>query len=439
MASAINIALPSIGREFTLDAIALGWVATSYLLATAVFLVPFGKIADTYGRKRVFVYGVAVYSLSSLLSALSFSPSLLIFSRVVQGLGGAMIFGTSVAILTAAYPEKERGRVLGVNVAAVYTGLSAGPFLGGFLTQGLGWRSIFAIAFLLGCATLLWSSRRLAADDTGRGRVPFDWPGSFLYAVALVAIMHGLPRLPSIPGWSAVAAGVGALWGFNIRESRAGDPILNMALFRRNTVFAFSNLAALINYSATSAVGFLVSLYLQSVRDLTPQQTGLVLVSQPLVMAVFSPLAGRLSDRIEPRIVASLGMGLTIPCLLLLAGAGAGSPVLLLVLILSVLGLGFALFSSPNTNAIMSSVDRRTYGVAASTLATMRLTGQMLSMGIAMLILSVNMGPARITPDNYPAFLASLRIAFVVFAILCAGGVFASLARGRMRQGSART
>jgi MFS family permease len=212
-----------------------------------------------------------------------------------------------------------------------------------------------------------------------------------------------------------------------------------MALFRRNTVFAFSNLAALINYSATSAVGFLVSLYLQSVRDLTPQQTGLVLVSQPLVMAVFSPLAGRLSDRIEPRIVASLGMGLTIPCLFLLAGAGAGSPVLLLVLILSVLGLGFALFSSPNTNAIMSSVDRRTYGVAASTLATMRLTGQMLSMGIAMLILSVNMGPARITPDNYPAFLASLRIAFVVFAILCAGGVFASLARGRMRQGSART
>jgi MFS family permease len=204
-------------------------------------------------------------------------------------------------------------------------------------------------------------------------------------------------------------------------------------LFRKNTVFAFSNLAALINYSATFAVGFLLSLYLQYIKGLAEQSAGFILVSQPVVMAVFSPFAGRLSDRIEPRLVASTGMALTAAGLFLLTFLNENTALGFIVAILVLLGLGFALFSSPNTNAVMSSVEKKFYGVASGTLGTMRLTGQMLSMGIAMLIFAVYVGEVQITAQYYPPFLSGIRAAFFIFAVLCFGGVFASLARGRAR------
>jgi MFS family permease len=198
-------------------------------------------------------------------------------------------------------------------------------------------------------------------------------------------------------------------------------------------VFAFSNLAALINYSATSAVTFLISLYLQYVKGLDPQQAGIVLIAQPVMMALFSPVAGRLSDSVEPRILSSAGMGIISVMLALISFVGPETPITLLVLCLLFLGFGFALFSSPNTNAVMSSVEKRLYGVASATLGTMRLTGQMLSMGIVMVIFAVTMGGTRITPEYYPSFLQSMRLAFVIFSVLCVVGVFASLARGKVR------
>ncbi|HEX9899696.1 MAG TPA: MFS transporter, partial [Candidatus Methylomirabilis sp.] len=202
---------------------------------------------------------------------------------------------------------------------------------------------------------------------------------------------------------------------------------------RGNAVFTFSNLAALINYSATFAVTFLLSLYLQYTKGLGPRDAGLILVSQPLVMAAFSPIAGRLSDRIEPRTVASLGMAFTVLGLVLLAFLGEGTPLAFIVATLVILGFGFALFSSPNTNAVMSSVDRRLYGVASATLGTMRLSGQMLSMGIAMLVFALYVGRVRIGAANPASFLYSLKVAFAIFAILCFFGIFASLARGRLK------
>jgi MFS family permease len=216
-------------------------------------------------------------------------------------------------------------------------------------------------------------------------------------------------------------------------ETRVDSPVFDTKLFRHNIVFAFSNLAALINYCATSATGFLLSLYLQYTRGLSPENAGLILVSQPVIMAVFSPLAGRLSDRIEPRIVASIGMTLTVIGLLLFAFLNSATSFPFIIFNLILLGFGFALFSSPNTNAVMSSVEKKFYGVASATLATMRLTGQMLSMGIAMLVFAVYIGRAQITPENYPAFLTSAKTAFIIFAVLCFGGIFASLSRGKVR------
>ena len=433
MGSAINIALPSIGKEFALDAILLSWVATAYLLAAAMFLVPFGRVADIHGRKRLFTIGIMAYTAASLLCAFASSGLVLIAFRILQGIGSAMIFGTGVAILTSVYPAGERGRVLGFNVAAVYTGLSLGPFLGGFLTQNLGWRSVFLVNVPLGIlivAFVLWQLKGEWAEAKGE---KFDFAGSAIYGVALAALMYGFSLLPATSGAGVILVGALGIVAFIGWESRVRSPVLNINLFRNNPVFAFSNLAALINYSATSAIGFLLSLYLQYVKGLGPQEAGLVLVAQPVMQAIFSPVAGRLSDKVEPRLVASAGMGLTVVGLALFSFLGEATSLTFITSGLVLLGLGFALFSSPNTNAVMGSVEKRFYGVASATVGTMRLTGQMLSLGVAVLILAVNIGRVQITPQYHPLFLESARVTFAVFAALCVGGIFASLARGNMR------
>ena len=433
MGSSVNIALPSIGKEFTLDAILLSWVATSYILAAAVSLVPFGRIADIRGRKRIFTYGILIFTVSSFLTAISTSAGMLISFRILQGIGGAMIFGTGVAILTSVFPVGERGRALGINVTAVYLGLSLGPFVGGFLTQHLGWRSIFLVNVPLGLiiiASVFWKLKGEWAEAKGER---FDLGGSIIYGLALVAIMYGLSLLPAMSGVWTIIIGILGILTFIRWEMKVGSPVLHMNLFKNNKVFAFSNLAALINYSATFAVAFLLSLYLQYTKGLGPQNAGLILVSMPAVQAGLSPFAGRLSDRIEPRILASAGMGLTTIGLVLLTFLNQNTAIEFILVSLIILGFGFALFSSPNTNAVMSSVEKRFYGVASATLATMRQIGMMLSMGIAMLIFAIFIGRVEISPEYYPVFVKSLKIAFVIFATLCFGGIFASLARGKIR------
>ncbi|MFC1987250.1 MFS transporter [Chloroflexota bacterium] len=433
MGSSINIALPSIGEEFSMNAILLGWVATSYLLAAAVFLIPFGRLADMHGRKKIFTYGMVILTVSSVLSAMSPSVLVLISLRVLQAIGGAMIFGTGVAILTSVFPARERGRALGINVAAVYLGLSLGPFLGGLLTQYLGWRSIFWANVPLSLVTLaliFWKLKGEWADARGE---KFDFTGSLIYGLALIAFMYGLAELPAIwAGW-LILAGVLGIWSFVKWEARVSNPVFNVGIFRNNMVFAFSNLAALISYSATFAITFLLSLYLQQPRELSPQSAGLILVVQPILMALISPFAGWLSDRIEPRIVSSIGMVLTFIGLVLFSFLTGETALWFVITGLVIVGLGFGLFSSPNTNAIMSSVSKESYGVASATLGTMRLIGQVLSMGIVMLIFAVYIGKVQITPEYYPLFLRSLKIVFTIFAALCFGGIFASLSRGKVR------
>ena len=430
MASGMNVGMPLIGKEFGASAVTLGWILTAYTLAAAMFLMPFGRLADLVGRKRIFALGLAVNLIGTVIGAVAPSVAVLILGRAVQGIGGAMIFGTGVAILTSVYPAGARGHALGLNTAAVYTGLSLGPVFGGFLVHAWGWRSVFWATVPVAAAALALTLVRLKgewADARGEG---FDLAGSALLGGGLVALMYGFSRLPGLPGIALTSAGVLALAAFAAFELRLKAPLLDLRLFRHNRIFAFSNLAALFNYSATSAVAFLLSLYLQYIKGLPPQQAGLVLVAQPLVMAVASPFAGRLSDRTEPRLMASLGMAISAAGLVLFSLLGADTSFAFIVASLVCLGLGFGLFSSPNTNAIMGSVEKRHLGVASAALGTMRLTGQMLSAGITMMIFALVMGRAAIVPSLYPLFLRSARIAFVFFAALCVVGVFASLARG---------
>jgi EmrB/QacA subfamily drug resistance transporter len=433
MGSSINIALPSMGRQFGADAVTLSWVATGYLLAAAVFLVPFGRLADIIGRKKIFVAGITTYSSSTILSALAPSISTLIAFRVIEGMGAAMIFGTGVAILTSVFPPGERGRALGINTASTYLGLSLGPVFGGWLTHDFGWRSIFLVNIPVCVLIVILVTRRLHGEWAEAAGERFDLRGALLYGCALVGVMLGFSRLPHLLGAGLLLIGFFLVCSFTYWENKVESPVLDLGLFRTNRVFAFSNLAALINYSATFAVGFFLSLYLQYLNGLNPQRAGYILIAQPAIMALFSPLAGRLSDKIEPRYVASAGMAFSAAGLFLLTLLHAHRQIGFVTGSLALLGFGFALFSSPNVNAAMGAVEKKFYGVASASLSTMRLVGQMFSMGIAMMILSIFVGRVPITAANQGNFLLAVRTGFLIFGGLCFIGVFASLARGNRK------
>lgn len=432
MGSSVNLALPSIEKEFEIDAIFLSWITTAFLLSTAMFLVPMGKLGDIKGRKRFFVLGLVIFTISSLLCSLAFSGTSLVVFRFLQGLGSAMIASTAVAMLTSAYPPQERGKVLGINTSAVYVGLSLGPILGGFITQNFGWRILFLFPLFVAFFTIfsILNVKQEWAEAKGER---FDLPGSLMYSFSLFMLIYGFSHLPETQGFLLVFGGIVALIAFAFLEIRAKQPVLDVKMFRKNVVFGMSNLAALLNYSATFAVAFLMSLYLQYVKNLDPQSAGLVLLAQPVIMAIFSPISGSLSDRIEPRIVASIGMGITAISLFLFSTMNADTPLEFIIGNLILIGFGFGLFSSPNTNAVMSSVERRFYGLASATLATMRVIGQAFSMGIVTLIFAVLLGKSRI-PEVLPDFLVAVKISFTISAVLCVFGVFASLARGKVRK-----
>jgi EmrB/QacA subfamily drug resistance transporter len=431
--SAVNIALPSIGAEFAMDAVTLSWVSTAYLLSAALFLVPFGRVADIAGRKRIFVLGLSLFTGASFLMAFTIAPVTMIPLRVIQGMGGALIYGTAVAILTAVTPAEDRGKALGIYTTSVYLGLSLGPFLGGFLTGQFGWRSIFLVNVPIGLFTLVLIRLRLPGEWGDARGERFDTPGSVLYGLSLVAVMLGFTWLPGMPGVLMILLGIVFLAGFVRQERHTRHPLLDIGLFTENRVFALSNLAALINYAATFAVTFFLSFYLQSIRGFSPEMAGAILITQPLLQAIFSSPAGRLSDRIEPGKVASAGMGLCASGLLLLAFIGEDTSLTFILLALGLLGIGFALFSSPNTNAVMSSVDRRRYAVASGTLGTSRYVGQMLSMGIAMTLFAAYIGQVEIGPGNYPGLLTAIQTGFMIMTVLCIIGIYPSLARGKMR------
>jgi EmrB/QacA subfamily drug resistance transporter len=432
MGSAVNVALPFMAKELSMTALSLSWVATSFILAAAITLVPLGRLADIYGRKKIFLYGAIVFTAASGLCAWSPTQTFLIAVRIIQGIGGAMIFSTGTAMLVSAYPAGDRGKILGINIAAVYIGLTIGPFIGGLLTEHLGWRYIFIFTAILGIIIILSVAAMIKEEWSGTIGEGFDFAGSMLYAIALFAIMYGFSLLPTWRAGLLIGLGVLCLGFFIFQQLKQPSPLLDIRLFLDNKVFAFSNLAALINYCATFAVTFLLSLYLQHIKMLTPSQTGIILVAAPFMQAFFSPLAGRLSDRLEPQIIASIGMALNVIGLIPLIFINNDTSIHYIVFCLILLGLGFALFSSPNVNATMSAVENKFYGIASATLGTMRLTGQMFSMGITMLVFAVILGNHPISQANNPLLLKSIQIIFTLLAVICCGGIFASLARGKV-------
>lgn len=434
MISSVNVAMPAIQADFQMDAVQLSWISTAYLLAMAVGLVPAGKIADIRGRKKVFAVGLGVYTLGSGLAVFANSAAILIGLRGLQGLGAAMFVTTGMAIITSIFPPNRRGRVIGIYVAAVYIGLSVGPVVGGFLTQYFGWRSIFLVMLPLGLPMLFLTIYYLKGEWLGEPGQQLDIVGCLLYAAAIFALVYGATRLPSTFGTVLLLSGVLLFTLFIRQQLTTKFPVFDIQLFVANKTFAYSSLAALLNYSATFAVTFLLSLYLQYLKGMSPQTAGSVLMAQPIVMALLSPIAGRFSDRIEPRLLASAGMAITAIGVLFFSMLQPDTAPYLIVANLILLGTGFALFSSPNMSAIMGAVEKRHYGLASGAVATMRLLGQMFSMAMATVVLALIIGRQAIVPANYGLFLHSIHIVFLLSAGLCLSGVYFSWFRGALLQ-----
>ena len=434
MISAISVALPRIQKDLSMNAVEMGWVATSYLLSMAVALIPAGKVADIRGRKKIFISGIILFTLASTLAAFASSTAWLIAMRVGQGLGAAMYNTTAMAIITSVFPPQRRGQALGIYVAAVYIGLSLGPFVGGMLVSYLGWWSIFLVPLPVGLVSLAISLRYLEGEWAEARGERLDVVGSLLYAVAVFGLIYGLTLLPILKAWGFMAVGAVAMVIFVVVQLRIRFPVFDVSLFMTNRVFAFSSLAALINYGATAAIAFLVSLYLQYIKGLPPQSAGIVMIAQPICQVLLSPLAGRLADRLQPRIIATAGMTLTAIGLGVFSRFTPETPIPAMVANLILMGIGFAFFSSPNMSAIMGAVEKRHYGIASGALATMRMLGQMLSMAIATMLLAYFIGKRAITPDNYALFMKSMSTAFSIFTVMCFVGIFFSLIRGKARQ-----
>jgi len=438
MMSAVGIALPAMGREFSASALQLGLVETSYVVSASIFLLAMGRFGDIHGRRKVFQIGLLVFTVFGGLISQAWSIETVIILRFLQGMGGAMVMATTMAIVVSVFPAAERGKALGIAIASVYAGISCGPFIGGLLVTSLGWRSIFYIVIPLGLLTYLVVRTKLHEDWAEAKDEPFDWRGACVYAPSILLLVAGVSNLNQ--GWWAwgllLLANLG-LGLFVYLETHSSYPLLNISLLRENRVFALSNLAALFNYAATFGVTFFLSLYLQYVKGMSPHQAGSLLIVQPIVQTLFSPLCGRLSDRIPAALIATCGMALCAIGLAIAASLSAGSSLTLVFLLLILLGAGFALFSSPNVSMIMGSVAPRYLGIASGLNSTMRTMGMMTSMMIITLIFSMLMHGQPVTLETQPAFLSSMRLALLVFCGLCVIGIGCSL--GRVRKNTLTT
>ena len=431
MIMALNVALPSIGREFTLDSVLLGWLSIAPAMSSAMLVIPAGKISDIYGRKKIFLYGIIACTATSLFLAFSDSMLSLIVWRFGQGIGAAMVIASVTAIVSSVFSATEKGKALGISAAAVYAGQSCAPFIGGLLTEYFGWRSIFIVTVPSGIIVIffiLWKFKGEWAEAYGD---KIDFIGVLIYAATLFMVIYGFSSLTDTLGIWAIVLGIFGLLAFIKWESIVNNPILDLNLFKKSRTFSISNLAAFINYSAVHAVAFLLSLYLQYNKGFSPRDAGLILISQPIIQAIFSPLAGRLADRTEPRVVASIGMALTTVGLLSFVFLTEDTSLIYILSGLFMVGSGLSIFVTPNTKAIMESVEKRYYGVASATMATSRQVGMLFSMAITMLVFSLIIGRVEVTPEYFGAFLKSMKTIFFIFVSLGILAVFASLSRGK--------
>lgn len=429
MTSAMNLSAPDISREFSVGASSIGWIITIYTLSSAAFAVPFGKMADAFGRKKILLAGLSLFCISSFLILFSQNFAMLLLLRFAQGTGGAMILATNIAILSASCPDGTRGKALGIGIAFAYIGMSLGPVFGGFLNYALGWRAILIFVFALSAITLVAVALKLPSDAALKTGEKIDVLGSAFFIAALSLLMYGMSSFDSLAGRFCAAIGAALFLLFLRHESVVTNPIVNLKLFKENRGYALSNVAAMINFGATYMISYLLSIYLQAVKGFDSHTAGMIMIAQPVVIALLTTYIGNLSDRVSPYRLSSIGMLFCAGGLFAFSFLTQDSSTVQIVMSLMLVGLGFAFFSSPNTNAIMACVKPKDLGMASSVLTTMRSIGSTSSMAGITLIISCRLGNIPLEKAAPAEIVSTMRFSFLLFAGICLGGMYLSSKR----------
>jgi len=430
--SIVNIALPTLTTYFSTDITTVEWVIIAYLLTITSLLLSIGRLSDIVGRKPVFALGFLVFTTGSLLCAIAWSAGQLIFFRVIQGTGAAMIMANGAAIVTHAFPDKERGRALGLLGSVVAIGWMAGPVLGGVLIESLSWRSIFYINVPTGIAGMIVVLRCLRKEDVRRNQ-KFDIPGAISLFIALISMLVALSEGQEL-GWGSFTiiflffAFAVFMVLFLIIENRARHPMIEQSLFR-NRALAAASLSATISFISMFSVMLLMPFYLENVKGFSPAETGIILISIPFVMSLAAPASGWIADKTNSNLLSTTGIGISCASLLLLSFLNQLSTTYEIVVILAMFGLGMGLFQPPNSSIIMSSVPREKLGIAAGTMATMRNLG---------MVMGVAIGGAVFTNrfTFYNSFVPAFQDTYRVTALICGIGIITSITRGsRIKSG----
>lgn len=428
MASSVGIALPDISREFHASATELSIVQLSFIFALAILILPIGRFADIHGRKRIFIWGVGLATLTTMAMGFIHSIEALIFFRFLQGAAAAMTNSSSLAILTTIFPPERRGRAMGVVAGAAYFGLAAGPTLGGVVTTNVGWRWLFYLLVPIQILVFVLTLLRLKGEWADAKGEKFGWSHSGVYIVSLSLLILGATQLHSNKlYWLVGLLGCCGFLIFYKMQAKSSNALIDVGLLQENRTFTLSNVATFINYGASFGLMFHFILYLQFVKGLSAQQAGFVMMVTPCFQTFFSPISGRWADRYPAQKVATSGMTICAVGILgtLLLTKTTSYPVI--IAIMTLLGIGFGIFASPNSKVVMGCVEPRHYGTAASVLSTMRTGGILSSSVINTAIISLFMGDAPITSQNYPQYLLSMHSCMIVFALMSIVGIGMSL------------
>ena len=412
--AAVNVAIPVLAEDLQASAIKVSWLPTLYILANVAFMLPFGKLADNYGRKRVYAYGLLLNALSAFMCAIGTDIDWILFWRFMQGAAGAMIFSTGVAIITSVTPSHKRGAALGVLAACVYIGLTLAPAVGGWLTELLGWRAVFYFQIPLVIALLIFMKLKLHGEWKNDQHSRFDWIGSAIFITFACTLVYGLSKLPSLLGFALLLVSLLSLGGFIVHQSRDRQPLIRVQMFRESRVFSLSLSTSFLMYGSNFAIIFLLSLYLQYIKGFSPAYAGQILLMQALCMAIVAPFAGKLADRFQPRIIATIGCSIVAVGFLFLIQISPDTTAFYIGGSLGLVGLGFGLFSTPNNSAIMGAVKEQEVGVASASMNLSRTIGNLVGMSLVNLMMHYYIGDANFGPESNPALMSTISLALLM-------------------------
>jgi EmrB/QacA subfamily drug resistance transporter len=430
--SSVIVAIPAIAENLHADAIYVSWIPTAFLLSSVIMLLPAGKLADIFGRKRLYLLGSLIFAAASALGAFATSIEWLLVLRFLQGAGSAFIWATGLAIIMDLFLSKNRGLALGLASASVYVGLSCGPLIGGWLTQYFGWRSVFSFPVPLILASMGLAAIYIRLNTKNKDADRVDWIGSTIFAVSITSLLLGVSNLTDPSSWPLIVGGFAGLGLFFYQQARVEVPLINFRRLVKNHVFFHSMVAGFFTYASNYPMVFLLSLYLQYIQGLSPSVSGQLIVLQVLTMAIISPFSGRLSDHYEPRILATAGCLIMSCGFLLLQQLDMDTSLYLVAGASITLGIGFGLFTTPNNNAAMTAVDRTRLSMGSALLNLSRVLGNVLGTAMVLVVMAIVIGNSQISPDQYPALMTVIRWA-LAWSFLCTlAGAWFSYARGNV-------